>query len=67
MVADIGGQAHVMGHQQHGAMFGGQVLDDAHDLLLQFGVQRAGRLVQQQGARLHAQRAGDRGALLLAT
>ena len=66
VVADIGGQPHVMGDDDHGAVLGGQILDDAHDLLLKLGVQRAGRLVEQQCVGLHAQRAGNGGALLLA-
>mmetsp|Transcript_22562 Transcript_22562/g.36749 ORF Transcript_22562/g.36749 Transcript_22562/m.36749 type:complete len:215 (+) Transcript_22562:1237-1881(+) len=55
-----------MGHDQHCAPFGGEVLNDLHDFLLQFGIQRAGRLIKQKRLRLHAQRACNGGALLLA-
>eukprot|EP00933_Yihiella_yeosuensis_P080183 TRINITY_DN93595_c0_g1_i1.p4 TRINITY_DN93595_c0_g1~~TRINITY_DN93595_c0_g1_i1.p4 ORF type:complete len:175 (-),score=0.62 TRINITY_DN93595_c0_g1_i1:156-680(-) len=65
MVAHIRRQLHVMGHQQHGAPFCGQILDDPDHLLFQFGIQRAGRLIEQQSLGLHAQRARDGGPLLL--
>jgi aryl-alcohol dehydrogenase-like predicted oxidoreductase len=66
VVGHVGGEPHVVGHDDHGAPLGREALDDAHDLLLELGVERRRGLVEEERAGLHAQRARDGGALLLA-
>jgi hypothetical protein len=65
-VRQVARHAHVVGDEQHGAPLFGEAADDAHDLLLELGVERGGGFVEEKRARLHAERAGDGGALLLA-
>jgi YgiT-type zinc finger domain-containing protein len=60
------GKAHLVGHAQHGHAFFGQLDHHVEHFLDHFGVERRGRLVEQHDLRLHAQRPGDRHALLLA-
>jgi hypothetical protein len=65
---DLPGEVHVVGHDQEGHLV--LVVDakqEVVDLVRGAGVEVAGRLVGQQQARAHDQRAGDRHALLLAT
>ncbi len=65
VIAHIGRQTHVVGHEDHRPALVGERLDDPHHLLLELGVERGSRLIEQQRLRLHAERAGDGGALLL--
>jgi hypothetical protein len=55
-----------VGHHDHRAPLVGERPDDPHHLLLELGVEGGGRFVEQERARLHAERPGDGGALLLA-
>ena len=54
-----------MGDDDHRALFGGQLTDDAEHLLRELRVKRAGRLVKAENFRIHGQRAGDGDALTL--
>ena len=51
---------------EHGAALVGQLAHDLQHLADQLGVERRGRLVEQDQLGLHRQHAGDRHALLLA-
>ena len=66
LVGDVAGEAHVVGDQQHGPIFFGQRFDHPQHFALKLGVERRGRLVEQQRGRVHGQRTGDGRALLLA-
>ncbi|MNI07934.1 hypothetical protein D3C73_609540 [compost metagenome] len=55
-----------MGHAQHGHTFFGKRDHGVEHFLDHFRVERRGRFVEQHDLRLHAERAGDRHALLLA-
>ena len=59
MGRDFAGEFHLVGHEDHGAAFVGEIRDDLEHLADQFGVKRRGRLVEQHDARLDGQRAGD--------
>ena len=61
------GELHLVGDKDHGAAFVGEALDDLQHLAHQFRVKRRGRFVEQHGLGVHAQSAGDGGALLLTT
>ncbi|MNO94057.1 hypothetical protein D3C76_856680 [compost metagenome] len=63
---DLTGEAHFVGHEQHGAAFFGQRADDIKYFLDHFRVKRRGGLVEQDDLGLHGQGAGDGRALLLA-
>ena len=56
-----------MGHAQHGHAGLRQIDHDLQDLLDHFGIERRCRFVEQHDARIHAQGACNRHALLLAT
>ena len=62
---DVVGEAHLVRDQQHGAALLGERADDAQHLADQLGIERRGRLVEQQQLGIHGQRAGDGDALLL--
>ena len=64
-VGDVVREADLVRHQQHRAAFLGERADHAQHLADQLGVERRGRLVEQQHLGVHRQRAGDGDALLL--
>ena len=55
-----------MGDDQHGDAGVGQLLHQLQDLADHFGVQRGGRLIEEDDVRVHGQGAGNGDALLLA-
>jgi hypothetical protein len=59
------GKAHLVGDADHRHPLFGELDHGVEHLLDHLGVERRGRLVEQHDPRLHAQRAGDRHALLL--
>ena len=65
-VGDVVGEAELVRDQQHGAALLGERADHAQHLADQLGIERRGRLVEQQQLGIHGQRAGDGDALLLA-
>ena len=65
-VADLAGEADLVGDHDHRHPVGGQALHHVEDLPDQLGVERRGRLVEEHQRRLHGQRPGDRHPLLLA-
>ena len=65
-VGDLAGEAHLVRDADHGHAVLGEADHGVEHLLDHLGVERDGRLVEQHDLRLHAQRAGDRDALLLA-
>ena len=64
-VGDRAGKAHLVRDDQHGHARARQLHHHVQHLLDHLGIERRGRLVEQHDARVHAQRAGDRHALLL--
>ena len=66
VVGHLAGEFHLVGDQQHGAPLAGQIADHGQHLAHQFGVERARGLIEQHRVRLHRERPGDGGALLLA-
>ncbi len=54
-----------MRRDHHRHPLGGELTDHVEDLGDQFGVERAGDLIEEQDARFHRKRAHDRDALLL--
>ena len=66
LVADLAGEADLVGDDDHRHPLGGELAHHVEDLLDQLGVERAGDLVEQHHVRVHRQRAGDRDPLLLA-
>jgi hypothetical protein len=67
VVGHLAGKAHLMGDEDAGHAFGGEVLDRHQNLLLRLGIERGGDLVEQHHLGVHRQRAGNRDALLLAS
>ena len=65
-VGDGAGEAHLVGDAQHGHALARQLDHDVEHFLDHLGVERRGRLVEQHDLGPHAERAGDRHALLLA-
>ena len=65
-VGDLAGEAHLVGDDDHGHAVVGELAHHAEHLADQFGIERRGRLVEQDRLGLHRQRARDRDALLLA-
>jgi hypothetical protein len=59
-------EAHLVGDDDHGHARAGEVDHHVEHLGDHLGIERGGRLVEQHHPRLHAQRAGDGDALLLA-
>ena len=66
LVADLAGEAHLVGDDDHRHPFRGQFAHHVEDLLDQLGVEGAGHLVEEHHVRVHRQRPGDRDPLLLA-
>ena len=66
LVADVAGEAHLVGDDDHRHPLGGELAHHVEDLLDQLRVERAGDLVEEHHVRVHRQRPGDRDALLLA-
>ena len=65
-VADLAGEADLVGDHDHRHAVGGQLAHHVEHLADELRVERRGRLVEQHQLRLHRQRAGDRHPLLLA-
>ncbi len=66
-VGHLAREAHLVGHHHHRhVQLGGQRLHHRQHLAGELGVQRRRGLVEQHHVGLHAERAGDRDALLLA-
>ena len=55
-----------MGHHHHGHAFVRQFDHHVQHFVDHFRIERRGRLIEQHGDRIHAQRTGDGDALLLA-
>jgi hypothetical protein len=66
-VADLPGERHLVGGEQHRHSGRLQPADDVEHLADQFGVERRGDLVEQHHLRVHGERSGDGDPLLLAT
>jgi hypothetical protein len=60
------GEAHFVGHAEHGHALFRELDHGVEHFLDHLGVKGGGRLVEQHDLRLHAERAGDGHALLLA-
>ena len=65
-VGDVAGKAHLVGDDDHGHAVIGELAHHAEHVADQLGIERRGRLVEQDRLRLHRERARDRDALLLA-
>ena len=64
-VGDRFGEAHFVGHAEHGYALLGQFDHDIEHFLDHLGIKGRGRLVEQHDRRIHAQRPRDRHPLLL--
>ena len=62
-VGHVAGEAHLVGDHDHGHAALRQAFHDAQHVAHEFGVQRAGGLVEQHDVRVHGKRAGDGHAL----
>src|ERR1700730_739785 len=60
------GEAHFMSDDDHGHAAGGKRLHDVEHLIDHLRVESRGRLIEEHNLRVHGERAGDGGALLLA-
>ena len=58
------GLVHVVGRDQHGEAFAGEVVDHVPELAARLGVDAGGRLVEQEELRLVQDAGGEREALL---
>ena len=67
LIGYVPGEGHLVGDDDHGGVLVGKVADDPQHLTGQFGVQRAGGLVEAQDVRLHSQCPCDGYPLLLTT
>ena len=65
-LGDMGGEAHLVGDDEHRHAFGREALHHLQHFADQLGIERRGWLVEQHEAGLHRQRPGDGDALLLA-
>src|SRR5699024_5192270 len=65
LVGDLTGEAHLMGHHDHGHAVGREVLEHREHLRDQLRVQGAGGLVEEHQLGVHRERPGDGDALLL--
>ena len=65
-VGDLAGKTHFVGDADHRHAALGEADHDLEHFLDHLGVERGGGLVEQHDLRLHAERAGDGDALLLA-
>ena len=63
---DVSRERHLVGDDDHGAAFRRQALHHGQHFAHEFRVERGGRLVEEDYARMNRERTGDRGALLLA-
>ena len=61
----VAGKAHLMGDDDHGGVFVGQLADDPQHLACQLGVEGGGGLVKAEDIGLQVQRPGDGHALAL--
>ncbi|MNF49393.1 hypothetical protein D3C84_306640 [compost metagenome] len=67
-VGELAGEAHLVGHHQHGqAVFGAEAADHVEHLAAELRVQRRGHFVEQHHFRPHRQGPGDGHSLLLAS
>ena len=66
LVADLFGEAHLVGDDEHRHPFRGELAHRVEHLFDELGVEGAGDLVEQHHVRFHRQRPGDRDPLLLA-
>ena len=66
-VGDLAGKAHFVGDAEHGHAFFGETDHHVQNFLDHFRVERRSRLIEQHDLRVHAKRAGNCHALLLAT
>src|SRR6201994_2596194 len=66
LVADLAGEADLVGDDEHRPAFLGQLAHRGEDLFDDVGVESGGVLVEEHHVRFHRQGAGDRDALLLA-
>ena len=66
LVADLFGEADLVGDDEHRHPFRGELAHRVEDLFDELGVERGGDLVEEHHVRFHRQRPGDRDALLLA-
>src|SRR5699024_3127149 len=64
-IADLAGEPHLVGDDDHGHALFGQLLHHGQDLADELGVEGAGRFVEEHHLRLHRQGARDRHPLLL--
>ena len=62
---DVAGEADLVGDDQHGSAFLGEVADDLQHLADELGIECRGGLVEQHDVGLHRERTGDRRPLLL--
>ncbi|CDN41594.1 hypothetical protein BN871_AI_01050 [Paenibacillus sp. P22] len=67
MVRHVLGETHLMRHDDHRDAFPGDAPDDRQHLPDELGIERRGRLVEQDDLRLQRQRPGDADPLLLAS
>ena len=65
-LADVAGEAELVGDDDHGHAGRREIAHHGQHLADEFGVERRGRLVEQDQLRPHGERAGDGDALLLA-
>src|SRR5262249_23264249 len=65
-IRDLPGEAHLVGHAQHRHSLVGEFDDGVKHFLDHFRIKRGGGLVAQHDFRMHAERASDGYALLLA-
>src|SRR5258708_4698006 len=65
-VGDLARKAEFVGHHHHRHAAAGKLLHDREHLADQFGIERAGRLVEQHQHRLHGERTRNGYPLLLA-
>src|SRR5712691_5874305 len=65
-VGDLAGEAHLVGDDDHGHALAGEVQHDVEHFVDDFGIERAGGLVEEHHLGPHGERARDGDALLLA-
>ena len=65
-VGDVAGEVHLVGDDDHRAVFICELTDDGEHFMRQLRIERAGRLIEAEDVRIHAQRPGDGHALALA-
>ena len=65
-MADMAGEADLVGDHQHGPSLGSEVLHDGENVADRLRIERRGRLVEHQEMRVHGKRTRDGDPLLLA-